>query len=107
VAFGFWMVALAGLMAAAPIGTVFRALADRQTRVTERGPPGRLADRHHLVSRCDSLSGRFWSPLLGRAALGFAGCANSQGERKPAGLVCANMATPDHCLTDRLVAEAG
>jgi hypothetical protein len=36
VAFGFWMVALAGLMAAAPIGTAFRALADRQTRVTER-----------------------------------------------------------------------
>ena len=35
VAFGFWMVALAGLMAAAPIGTAFRALADRQTRVTE------------------------------------------------------------------------
>ena len=39
VAFGFWMVALAGLMAAAPIGTAFRALADRLTRVTERGPP--------------------------------------------------------------------
>jgi small-conductance mechanosensitive channel len=38
-AFGFWMVALAGLFAAAPIGMVFRALADRQTRVTERGPP--------------------------------------------------------------------
>jgi len=41
VAFGFWMVALAGLMAAAPIGMAFRALADRQTRVTERGPPPR------------------------------------------------------------------
>ena len=41
VAFGFWMVAFAGLMAAAPIGTAFRALADRQTRVTERGPPAR------------------------------------------------------------------
>src|SRR5262249_60620880 len=41
VAFGFWMVARAGLMAAAPIGMAFRALADRQTRVTERGPPPR------------------------------------------------------------------
>jgi small-conductance mechanosensitive channel len=41
VAFGFWMVALAGLMAAAPIGMAFRALADRQTRVTEREPPAR------------------------------------------------------------------
>ena len=41
VAFGFWMVALAGLMPAAPIGTAFRALADRQTRVTERVPPAR------------------------------------------------------------------
>ena len=41
VAFGFWMVALAGLMAAAPIGMAFRALADRQTRVTGRGPPAR------------------------------------------------------------------
>jgi hypothetical protein len=44
VAFGFWMVALAGLMAAAPIGMAFRALADRQTRVTDGdlpagGPP--------------------------------------------------------------------
>src|SRR5215831_13407560 len=41
VALGFWMVALAGLMAAAPIGTACRALADRQTRITERGPPAR------------------------------------------------------------------
>src|SRR5215831_6114893 len=41
VALGFWMVALAGLMTAAPIGTAFRALVDRQTRVTERGPPAR------------------------------------------------------------------
>jgi moderate conductance mechanosensitive channel len=41
VAFGFWMVALAGLMAAAPIGMAFRALANRQTRVTERGSPPR------------------------------------------------------------------
>ena len=41
VALGFWMVALAGLMAAAPIGMAFRALADRQTRVTGRGPPVR------------------------------------------------------------------
>jgi hypothetical protein len=41
VAFGFWMVALAGLMAAAPIGTAFRALADRLTRFTGRGPPAR------------------------------------------------------------------
>jgi hypothetical protein len=41
VALGFWMVALAGLMAAAPIGMAFRALADRQTRVTGRGPPAR------------------------------------------------------------------
>ena len=41
VALGFWMVALAGLMAAAPIGAAFRALADRQTRATERGPPAR------------------------------------------------------------------
>ena len=40
-AFGFWIVALAGLMAAAPIGMAFRTLADRQTRVTERGPPAR------------------------------------------------------------------
>src|SRR5215472_10926729 len=35
VAFGFWMVALVGLMAAAPIGMGFRVLADRQTRVAE------------------------------------------------------------------------
>ena len=41
VAFGFWIVALAGLMAAAPIGMAFRTLADRQTRATERGPPAR------------------------------------------------------------------
>jgi len=41
VAFGFWMAALAGLMAAAPIGMAFRALADRLTRVTERGPAPR------------------------------------------------------------------
>jgi small-conductance mechanosensitive channel len=41
VAFGFWMLALAGLMAAAPIGIAFRALADRLTRVTERGSPAR------------------------------------------------------------------
>jgi moderate conductance mechanosensitive channel len=41
VAFGFWMVAFAGLMVAAPIGMAFRALADQQTRVTERGPPSR------------------------------------------------------------------
>ena len=40
-AFGFSIVALAGLMAAAPIGMAFRTLADRQTRVTERGPPAR------------------------------------------------------------------
>jgi hypothetical protein len=35
------MVALVGLMAAAPIGTAFRALVDRQTSVTERVPPAR------------------------------------------------------------------
>src|SRR6516165_8355784 len=45
VALGFWMVALAGLMAAAPIGMAFRALADRLTRVTEQGavPRWRIA----------------------------------------------------------------
>jgi hypothetical protein len=41
VAFGFWMVALAGLMTAAPIAAACRALADRLTRVSERGPPAR------------------------------------------------------------------
>jgi hypothetical protein len=58
-------------------------LADREavwdalvSRVTREGTAGPLADCHHLVPRCDSLSGCFWSSLLGRVALGFAGCAN-------------------------------
>ena len=43
VALGFWIVALAGLMAAPLIGIAFRALADRrETRVAERGPDSRL-----------------------------------------------------------------
>jgi len=68
----------------------------RSTNTRHRtGTAGPLADRHHLVPRCDSLSSRVWSPFLGRAALGFAGCANSQRERRPAGLVRAKMATPD------------
>src|SRR5215472_14262569 len=72
VAFGFWMVALAGLMVAAPIGMAFRALADRLTRVPERGPPPRWRIAIIWFLAAITLSGRFWSPLLGRAALGFA-----------------------------------
>jgi moderate conductance mechanosensitive channel len=43
VALGFWIVALAGLAAAPPIGVAFRTLVDRQqTRVSEVGPTRRL-----------------------------------------------------------------
>jgi moderate conductance mechanosensitive channel len=43
VALGFWIVALAGLLAAPLISMAFRALADRQeTGVAERGPGSRL-----------------------------------------------------------------
>lgn len=42
-ALGFWIVSLAGLMAAPLIGMAFRALADRWARgVTERGPDTRV-----------------------------------------------------------------
>jgi hypothetical protein len=86
VAFGFWIVALAGLMAAAPIGTAFRVLADRLTRVTGRGPPARW--RIAIIWFLAAIASlAVFGLLFSGALLWVSGGANSQGERRPAGLV--------------------